>query len=263
MKTTPRFTDILNRRILLCAVTLGSPLFMVEGASAQAAPASVSNLRNTNPYHFVGRFSMKQGTRSLVGSGTVIKPYSVLTAGHCLYARGTGWSSSVTFDRAHHQGTYASRSSASRLYILGGYQGAVDSGGGTSAYGFSRDTGGVVCFTRPMNGGYAGWWQNPTLLTGSAYNMSLGYGAAVHDGRTLLRSAPTRSFTQSYGSWYQNSSYGLEGGMSGGPVFAQSNSSWYVCAVNVSGPSSGAVNTGAGVRAIDTDTSNLIRNYLP
>lgn len=254
--------NTMKSPMILSALLSLSPLIVAGNAAAQATPTSVASLRNTNPYHYVGRLTMNQGSVSYLGSGTVIKPQSVLTAGHNLYSRTAGWSTKVVFQRAYHNGTYASTASASRLFILGGYSSAVGTYGNTSSQAFNRDTGGVICYSRPMNGGYAGWWQNPTLLTGPAYNMSLGYGGKVHSGKELLRSSPTRAFYQVYGAWYRNTSYGIEGGMSGGPVFAKSDGNWYVVAVNVSGDTS-SISTGGGVRAIDADTATLIKTNLP
>ncbi len=254
--------SIMKSSLILTVFLSLSPLFIAGNAAAQATPTSVASLRNTNPYYYVGRVTMNHGSSSYIGSGTVIKPSSVLTAGHNLYDRTTGWSTNVVFQRSYHNGTYASTTSASRLFILGGYSSAVGTYGSTSSQAFSRDTGGIICFTRPMNGGYAGWWQNPAMLTGTAYNMSLGYGGVVHSGKELLRSSPTRVFYQVYGAWYRNTSYGIEGGMSGGPLFAQSGGNWYVVAVNVSGDTN-SISTGSGVRAIDVDTANLIKTNLP
>ena len=42
--------------------------------------------------------------------------------------------------------------------------------------------------------------------------------------------------------------------MSGGPVFASTNNTWYVCGIIVSG--------GGGVRALDSATTALINNNL-
>lgn len=252
----------MKSSLIMTALLALSPLVVVGDAAAQATPTSVAGLRNTNPYYYVGRVTMNHGNSSYIGSGTVIKPSSVLTAGHNLYDRATGWSTKVVFQRAYHNGTYASTASASRLFILGGYSSAVATYGSTSSQAFNRDTGGIICFTRPMNGGYAGWWQNPSMLTGTAYNMSLGYGGKVHSGRELLRSSPSRGFYQVYGAWYRNTSYGIEGGMSGGPLFAKSGGNWYVVAVNVSGDTN-SISTGGGVRAIDADTANLIKTNLP
>ncbi|MEX1049779.1 MAG: hypothetical protein WED15_09635 [Akkermansiaceae bacterium] len=191
----------------------------------------------------------------------MIKPHSILTAGHNLYRQETGWGTSVVFQRSYHDGYYASSASASKLFILAGYSTAVKKGSATTNNSFSLDTGGIVCFSRPMNGDHARWRQTKKLLNGSTYNMSLGYGGEVHNGLRLLRSAPTKGYYVVWKRYYRNATYGLEGGMSGGPVFARSKGKWYVCAVNVSKPR-GVLHSGAGVRLIGADTSKLIKNNL-
>lgn len=231
-------------------------------AAAQAAPRSVAHLRFSDPYQFVGLLTFREGRGEYIGSATVIKPYSLLTAGHNLYAGRSGWSTDVVFERSYHFGARTSRSTASSLFILGGYAGLVDAGKSESNQGFSRDMGGVVCFTMPADGQFAAWRNDTRLLTGSSYNMSLGYGAEVHSGEELLRSSPTRTFYRVKGSFYENRSFGIEGGMSGGPLFAKSGGKWYVCAVNVSGPGGFVFNRGAGVRAIDSDAATLIGTDL-
>jgi hypothetical protein len=70
----------------------------------------------------------------------------------------------------------------------------------------------------------------------------------------MLKCAPTRSFYKARGAYYKNTSFSGEGGMSGGPVFAQSSGNWYVCGVYVSG--------GGGVRAFDTAANNFINARL-
>ncbi len=251
-----------HAKCLVFLTILGTHWLATNSASAQASPASVSNLRANNPYRYVGLLSFFSDGGDYIGSGTVIKPYSVLTAGHNLYSEGSGWSTDVVFRRSYDFGTYASENTASTLFILGGYASYADRGRSETNAGFSRDMGGVVCFSRPADGFYAAWRKGANLLTGSNYNMSLGYGGQVHSGEELLRSAPTRSFYRVAASLYENRSYGIEGGMSGGPVFAKSDGKWYVCAVNVSGPGGDVFNRGAGVRAIDNDSAALIQTKL-
>ncbi|MDB6135118.1 MAG: hypothetical protein JWM59_3361 [Verrucomicrobiales bacterium] len=258
MKTKIKST---RSRLILAAAIAAAPFLAAGSAAAQASPTSVNALRNYNPYYYVGRLTYKDGTIPRQGSGTVIKPYSILTAAHCLWSRGNGWRTNFVFQRAYSNGTWASSSTARQPFILGGYTTAViNSGANNTAAAFSRDTGGIIFFSRPMNGGYAGWWQNPALLTGPSYNMCLGYGSEWHNGQEMLRSAPSSAFIGQTASWYTNTSCAIEAGMSGGPVFAQYNNLWYVCAVNVSGTASRT--SGGGVRAIDADTSVLIKNYL-
>lgn len=258
MKTTIKpepVKSILFTAAIICGSTLS------DQAAAQTAPTSVASLRNTPPYNTVGRITILHGDHFRLSSGTVIKPQSVLTAGHNLYRQETGWGTSVVFQRSYHDGNYASTASASKLFILAGYSTAVNKGSATSNSSFSLDTGGIVCFSRPMNGDHALFRQNKKLLRGSIYNMSLGYGGKVNNGQQLLRSAPTRGYYVLWKRYYRNATYGLEGGMSGGPVFARSKDKWYVCAVNVSKPR-GVLHSGAGIRLIGADTSKLIKNNL-
>ncbi len=247
---------------LLPALVLGCPFFSATVATGQATPTPVPSQISNNPYKFVGQLTFRSGGDGYIGSATVIKPYSLLTAGHNLYSQGVGWSTNTVFKRSYNNGSYASRSTASKLFVLGGYADVVNMGRGETNGGFSRDMGGVVCFSRPADGSHAKWQNKTKLLTGKSYNMSLGYGAVIHSGEELLRSAPTKTFFKVTGSFYENNSYGIEAGMSGGPVFARKDGKWYVCAVNVSGPAGNVFNRGAGVRAIDADASALIRNQL-
>ena len=258
---TPRRISLNVKRLIFFTI-FGIQYLATDPAAAQATPTSVSNLRASNPYRYTGLLSFFSDGAEYIGSGVVVKPFSILTAGHNLYSEGSGWSTDVIFQRSFDFGTYASESTASQLVILGGYADYADRGKSETNGGFSRDMGGVVCFSRPASGLYAAWKKDTTLLTGRNYTMSLGYGGEVHSGEELLRSSPTRSFFKVVGSLYENRSYGIEGGMSGGPVFAKSGGKWYVCAVNVSGPGGNVFNRGAGVRAIDADSAKLIQVKL-
>jgi V8-like Glu-specific endopeptidase len=263
MMTTTHSPHRISSNVKRLVLTiLGVQCLFIDPAAAQAAPASVSNLRANDPYRYAGLLSFFSDGAEYIGSGVVVKPYSVLTAGHNLYSQGSGWSTDIIFRRSYDYGTYASESTVSQLFILGGYAGYVDRGKSDTNGGFSRDMGAVVCFSRPANGLHAAWKKDTTLLTGKNYNMSLGYGAEVNSGEELLRSAPTKSFFKVATSLYENRSYGIEGGMSGGPVFSKSGRKWYVCAVNVSGPGKNVFNRGAGVRAIDADSAKMIQTKL-
>lgn len=262
MKLTPLPWNSRNAKPVLLALVLGCQGFSAAPAVAQSSPTPVPELISSSPFQYVGQLTFRSGRGGYIGSATVIKSQSLLTAAHNLYSQRVGWSTNMLFKRSYDYGSYASRSSASKLFVLGGYADLADRGRGETNAGFSRDMGGVVCFSSPANGGHAKWQNNTKLLTGRSYNMSLGYGAVVHSGEEMLRSSPTKAFYKVTGSFYENRSYGIEAGMSGGPVFARSEGRWYVCAVNVSGPAGFVFNRGAGVRAIDRDSSALIRNKL-
>ncbi len=249
------------KRVLLSVFFVCQAL-LADPAAAQASPKSVAQLRLGDPYKYVGLLTFDSDGGEYIGSATVIKPYSLLTAGHNLYSEFSGWSTNVVFERGYNFGARESRSTASSLFVLGGYAGLVDSGKSETNLGFSRDMGGVVCFSQPADGFHAAWANSTKLLTGKSYNMLLGYGADIHSGEQLLRSSPSKSFYRIKGSFFENRSCGIESGMSGGPVFAKFNGSWFVCAVNVSGPSAFVFNRGAGVRAIDADAEILISTEL-
>ncbi len=253
---------LLNAKHLIFSTVLVVQWLATDSAVAQASPTSISDLRASDPYRYVGLLSFFSEGAEYIGSATVVKPYSVLTAGHNLYSEGSGWSTDVVFQRSYHFGTYAAESTASQLFILGGYASYADRGRSETDAGFSRDMGGVVCFSRPADGLFAAWKKDTTLLTRPSFSMSLGYGGEVHSGEELLRSSATKRFYKVTNSLYENRSYGIEGGMSGGPVFAKSGGKWYVCAVNVSGPGKSVINRGAGVRAIDADSARLIQTKL-
>lgn len=259
----PNIHQIMKTTTLKNAFLAAMLAFGTVTAQAQVYPTAIgSATTNANPYFYAGKLSMTFRTSSgleqnYVGTATTIKPYSALTAGHCVYDSSMGWMRRATFERARYYSTSASRNTVTRAWVIGGYTSNAGSDGSNSYTGFSYDAGAVVCSTRPGGGGYAGWSTNTSLLTGTAYNMSLGYGAEYHNGLEMLRSAPTRGFTRGTGAFYTNTSYRIEGGMSGGPVFARSGTTWYVCAINVAG-------TGllAGVRALDSATTGLIQNNL-
>jgi hypothetical protein len=246
----------------LFAAIIGGQQLIGGLAGAQSAPTSVAKLLADSPYRFAGRLLFTQNSLGYVGSAVVIKPSSLLTAGHNLYAEGSGWSGDVTFERSYDYATYSSRSSSSSVFLLGGYSASADSGKSETSAGFSRDMGGIVCFSKPANGLYASWKIGKMLLTGSGQKMSLGYGAEVHSGEELLRTSSSRPFHKITGSFYETRYFGIEGGMSGGPVFAKSGGKWFVCAVNVSAPEGKVFNRDAGVRVIDSDSAALIRKNL-
>jgi len=213
----------------------------------------------TFPYSMIGQVLYKSGG-SFLSTGTVINPTSVLTAGHALYDPDTGWSTEVLFRRSTHGTTFLDQQYARRIYVLAGYQTEADSSGAEASAAFTKDLGGMV-FRRPAGGGAnASWIADPTLLTGTAYNIALGYGGETHSGDKLLFVEPDVSFYRSYLAFFENDSIGIEPGMSGGPVFAERNGQLQVAAIIVSGsqdPDSG------GVRVLNGKAAQFIQTYLP
>lgn len=259
---TPRHQatpTLMKTKTTLLALSLILGVLGISGElKAQFFPTEVGEYAtHQNPYYYVGKmYGGFSSVGNIVGSGTVIKRYTVLTAAHCLYIKPDGWASSVDFERAKYYGSAENSTYASRLSILGGYSNNSGSNGRNNAKGFSYDAGCFLCVDMPANGGYAGWWANSYGLTSTIPKMSLGYGAHYHDGEQMLRSAPTRTYRQSYGSFYTNTSYRIEGGMSGGPTFVRYKGNWYVCAINVAGS-----DTMAGVRCLSKTTTSMLKQY--
>ena len=246
----------MKTQLTIIAIAASALLASTE-ASAQFYPTEVgSSTTNTFPYCFVGKVHATFTTGGSQSSATTIKPYTALTAGHCVYKTGAGWAKSVSFEPAKYYASAKGKHWATRLTVVAGYTSRAGSGTSNTNAGFSYDAGAFLCSTRPNAGGYAGNWASPVPLTNTNYKMSLGYGAANHDGQQLLRSAPTRAFVKTSGAYFTNTTYRIEGGMSGGPVFVYTNGAWYVCAVNVSGGT-----TSGGVRNLDASTTAMMSNF--
>lgn len=212
----------------------------------------------TFPYSMIGQLVFDSGRLGYSGSGTVIRPSSVITAGHNLYDFNHGWSTHIVFQRARYGDTFLTKKAPTRILVLAGYQSKVAYFGGDSSYAFSNDTGALRFGAPVADGGSAGWSTDTSLLTGTAYNIALGYGGEFHSGDDLLFVEPAESFTQTRNAFYENSSIYIERGMSGGPVFAEDkDGNLYVCATVVSGS-----DVAGGVRIFNSKVADLIRNYL-
>jgi hypothetical protein len=217
----------------------------------------------TFPYNVSGQLWFSAGVTDYIASGTVIAASSILTAGHNLWDPMTGWSTDIEFRRGAYGREVLSQQYGNRILMLSGYRGRAHYYGVEDVRTFSLDMGGVR-FANPLaGGGYAGWVAKPSLLTGSAYKIALGYGAELgrHNGDYPLFVTPDFSFYRSYGSFFENDSIYFEGGMSGGPVFARdADGKLYVTGIIVSGSPEPWVS--GGVRIIDTSAATFIRTYL-
>jgi hypothetical protein len=214
----------------------------------------------TFPYSMVGQLLFDSGHRSFSGTGTVIRPQSVITAGHNLYDINTGWSSRIVFRRSQYGDTTLGEKFPSRILVLAGYQSRVAYNGPVRARTFAVDTGAMKFRTLVAEGASAGWSADPSLLDGDAYNIALGYGAETHTGDDLLFVEPDRAFGQTVGAFYENRSIYFEAGMSGGPVFARDgDGNLWVCATIVSGSTRPVA---GGVRVFNAKVADLINNHL-
>jgi hypothetical protein len=219
-----------------------------------------ANLTNTFPYSMSGQLIFTSGRQDYQGSGAVIHRRSVLTAAHNLWDADQGWSYNIEFNRARDGRKIAKQAFSSRMFVLGGYQTYTGRFGAESLRAFAFDIGGLRFSTPPADGSFAGWKSDLRLLTGANYNICLGYGADTHSGDELLFVEPPTSFRSTYGAFLENTSLTFEGGMSGGPVFAElPDGSMRIAGIIVAGsedPPAG------GIRAINSTAAQFIARYL-
>ncbi|MEA3206950.1 MAG: hypothetical protein QOE70_7 [Chthoniobacter sp.] len=214
----------------------------------------------TFPFSMTGKLIFAQGADWFQGSGTVIRPYSVLTAAHNLWDADHGFSTDLLFRRALNGQDSAGDRYASRVYVLGGYREKARRHGADDFRSFSQDLGALIFSDPVANGSSAGWWANPALLLGRKPALALGYGAQLHDGTELLAVEATTGFERVFGGFFDSESLFFEGGMSGGPIFGQNaTGELFVTGVVVAG-SEGM--TAGGIRVLDATAAAFVRQYM-
>lgn len=248
--------------LLVLALSASSLARAQETAVLAAAPPQVTGtaFAHSFPYSMIGQIHFANGDSWFTGSGTVVRPYSVLTAAHNLWDADGGFSTDLLFRRGLAGSAALSTQYASRIYVLSGYRENARRFKLSDPRAFSYDTGGLV-FRQPVAGGSnAGWWANSALLGGSAPMLALGYGGEFHTGDDLLSVAPTQPFTPIVGAFWNNLSITLESGMSGGPVFSRdADGKLYLTGVIVAGSNEPP---SAGIRILDRSAADFIRQYL-
>ena len=242
------------RRLLLPIAVLA---LLAPARAVDYPQPSGAEFTHTFPFAMAGQLLFGNGGKFYSGSGTVTRPSSVLTAAHNLWSAEGGFSTDILFRRALAGETALSEQYAGRIYVLGGYRENARRLTAEDVRTFSYDLG-LLVFTRPVAGGaYAGWWANPTLLSGRT--LALGYGGDTHSGDDLLRVASAEGYTPTAGAFYENRALYFESGMSGGPVFGEDvDGKLYVAGVVVAGsidPIAG------GIRILDIAAANFIKRY--
>jgi hypothetical protein len=245
----------MKRLIALLTLAALPPLHAADFPVPVGATAA-----HTFPYSMIGQLTFASGDGIYVGSGTVVQPRGVLTAGHNLYDPVGGWSTDLVFKRGHYDDTDLSVRTPLRIYVLSGYQANSEIYGGDSVKAFVRDTGGLYFQKRVAAGGYLGWSTDLTLVTGKGSKTALGYGAEQHSGEQLLAVRALMPFESVLRTFYESDGTVIEGGMSGGPLICPlANGNPALCGVVVSGsdyPISG------GIRVMNSGTSYFILTYL-
>lgn len=215
----------------------------------------------SQPYVLVGQLYFTSGGVDYIGSGTVVRPRSVLTAGHNVYDPDGGWSTDLEFRRSAYGSSALTDVFATRLYVLGGYRQAANTYGPDSLRSFAYDAGGLVFGGALANGAYESIANNTTLLGSSYVRVAVGYGAEFHSGDYPLFVTPTTGFFSVFGSYWENRSMAVEGGMSGGPLYTKLAPGKFVVSAIVvasSGPPEAS-----GVRRVDPAIVSFVGTYLP
>jgi V8-like Glu-specific endopeptidase len=256
-------TRHLEMKSLLISILFGAAAWWAPTAVAQTV--SYPSLLGAEaierfPFSMAGQLIFASGDLDYQGSGTVVYKRSVLTAAHNCWDIDNGWSTNVEFNRARAGSATPNQAFARRIYVFAGYQGNARRYGADSVRAFAADLGGLRFPTALAKGSFAGWRADFSLLTGGAYNVALGYGADQHTGDDLLFVEPSFAFEQIYTTFFENESLTFEGGMSGGPIFAEvAPGDLRLTGVIVAGsddPPTGAV------RALNAAAARFLRAYL-
>ena len=244
---------------LLGTIFLG--MASVAPAQSVSYPEPLSaTVADDFPYSMVGQLIFSSGQTDYQGSGSVVYKRSVLTAAHNLWDVNNGWSTHVEFNRARNGDETPNQAFAYRIFVFSGYQTNARRFGSDSLPAFAADLGGVRFPRALANGSYAGWRADTSLLTQNSYNIALGYGADYHSGDQLLFVEPPFNFYRINGAFLENDSLTFEGGMSGGPVFAElASGDLRITGVIVAGSENPPT---GGIRALDAAASRFLQTYL-
>ncbi len=220
------------------------PQPLTQGAAAQF------------PFTMVGSLDFRSGRGRFGGSATLIKPTVALTAGHNLYDGQNGFSENVRFDRGRYGGSVERRGFAKALYLYTRtYIDEANRNPDTNRA-FSVDVGWVT-FRRPLAGSdSAPYTARFSSLKNGQAKVAVGYGLDFHNGKLPLAVEPTAGFFRKRGAYFENATYGTEGGMSGGPVFGEYRGRQVQLGVVVSGFNDFSQ---SGIRAIDRGLVRALR----
>lgn len=249
------------RRFAVSLVLAAACFGLAEKAGAVNRPQTLPLATARSAlFNLVGQIFFTSGGEDYIGSGTVIKPYSVLTAGHNLYDPNSGWSTELEFRRGAYGASTLGDIYAAHIVILAGYTQAANQRGADSVATFAKDAGGLIFLEKPAGGAYAPYSANASLLQRPNVRGAAGYGAEQHSGDYPLYVTTTAGFYRTSGAFWENQSISIEGGMSGGPLVSRvGNGPRTVVGVVVS--SSGPPEAG-GVRVMDATLVSLIQKSL-
>jgi len=214
------------------------------------------------PYSWVGQFRSDAGA----GSGFVVRPGVVATAGHVMFDDGT-LSSATGMQWLHRHDNQVHDPvplNPRGYFLLTGYaaQRAIDDSPGTSTpQSQNLDAAAAYFLNDPGNGGFSGYLATDAddneFLLSPALKTLAGYPIdgipALDINRMHASPLANLAFTRAFGRTYTTADIRSSGGGSGGPVFVQyEDGSYYPAAIYLGGTQQTVV------RAIDGDVAGLI-----
>ena len=247
----------------LFALAAAFLLPLVPAGAADSPERVALATARTDPYTLIGQVFFASGRLDYLGSGVVISPNAVLTAGHNLYDRKTGWSTEVEFRRGAYGDAVLSEQFATRVYLLSGYKARANHWGGDKAQTFAVDLGGLRFSSPVAEGAHAGWTTDLSRISNTTGQKTIiGYGAdRPNTGDYPLTVETERRFHQVRGGFWESAGVYFEGGMSGGPIFCRdSRGNLLVSGVVVS--STEAPYLAGGVRILNGKGAKLIQKFL-
>lgn len=215
------------------------------------------------------------------GSGTIIRPRTVLTAAHKIYRSDVGFVNQLRFKRNFNGGpryvqAYTSAVSSEHTDLeVGGvrvwsnYQNLANQGSNT-LQAFSQNVGLVYFNSLLFQGRHAGYGVNKpdTVTQPPSLKITMGYGMPRFEDLAILGNLPLAGWTytafkplRGYGLLWVNPNLITYPGMGGGPLFQRqhNDTTWYVRGIMVTESTELPFST---YRIIDNGVYNFIK-YSP
>ena len=221
------------------------------------------------PYDFTGRVFVDDDAEQAIGTGTLLRRHTVLTAGHVVYNPTEGFIQSASFSRGRYGNYDLSDQQVTSVQALAGYQSALASDPNASSDGedlatLESDLGLMIVTDPPVDNNWGNYDADPTQLTNNAGRFILGYPGVTFDGRTMAYIVPTAPYVEmglTATGAYSNELYIAEPGFSGGPVYAVVNNEQVVVAELTAGADDATGEFNAQfVRAFDTTAAKFFQD---
>jgi V8-like Glu-specific endopeptidase len=219
-----------------------------------------------HPYNFTGRVFNFGDVAVYIGTGTLIRRHTVLTAGHIAFDPIAGFASNASFSRGLYGNYFLSDQQVNAVGVLAGYQAAaIAAGSGVESVASSElDLGYLIVTDPPVDEDWGVYDADPTQLTNNDQRFILGYPGSTFDGRTMAYLVPTSPYVQvgigDTGA-YSNDLYLVEGGFSGGPVYAVVDGQQVIVAELTAGDTDDTGEfTYNTVRAVDTTAAKFLQD---